>query len=87
MKLVVNILDNELCSSKARINFNRNKIGHVLKLVFLNIIQWTCRFIHDFRMLYIDDYYNLLFNELLRCSKTFLCSKTCPKYSDYVTKN
>ena len=34
MKLVVNILDNELCSSKARINFNRNKIGHVLKLMF-----------------------------------------------------
>ena len=34
MKLVVNILDNELCSSKAKINFNRNKIGHVVKLVF-----------------------------------------------------
>ena len=33
MKLVVNILDNELCSSKARINFNRNKIGHVVKLM------------------------------------------------------
>ena len=34
MKLVVNILENELCNSKARINFNRNKIGHVVKLVF-----------------------------------------------------
>ena len=33
MKLVFNILDNELCSSKARINFNRNKIGHVVKLM------------------------------------------------------
>ena len=33
MKLVVNILDNELCSSKVRINFNRNKIGHVVKLM------------------------------------------------------
>ena len=33
MKLVVNILDNELCSSKARINFNRNKIGRVVKLM------------------------------------------------------
>ena len=31
MKLVVNNLDNELCSSKARINSNRNKIGHVVK--------------------------------------------------------
>ena len=34
MKLVVNILDNELCSSKAGINFNRNKIGHFVKLMF-----------------------------------------------------
>ena len=33
MKLVVNILDNELCSLKARINFNRNKIVHVVKLM------------------------------------------------------
>ena len=33
MNLVVNILDNELCSSKARINFNRNKTGHVVKLM------------------------------------------------------
>ena len=33
MNLVVNFLDNELCSSKARINFNRNKIGHVVKLL------------------------------------------------------
>ena len=33
MNLVVNILDNELCSSKARINLNRNKIGHVVKLM------------------------------------------------------
>ena len=33
MKLVVNILDNELCSSKAIINFNRNKIGLVVKLM------------------------------------------------------
>ena len=33
MKLVVNILDNELFSSKARINFNKNKIGHVVKLM------------------------------------------------------
>ena len=33
MKLVVNIFDNELCSSKARINFNINKIGHVVKLM------------------------------------------------------
>ena len=33
MKFVVNILDNELCSSKARINFNRNKIDHVVKLM------------------------------------------------------
>ena len=32
MKLAVNILENELCSSKARVNFNRNKIGHVVKL-------------------------------------------------------
>ena len=38
MKSVVNILDNELCSSKARINFNRNKIGHVVNLcVFSNL--------------------------------------------------
>ena len=36
MKLVVNILDNELCSLKARINFNRNKIGHVVKLMGLS---------------------------------------------------
>ena len=38
MTLVVNILDNELRSSKARINFSK-KIGHVVKLmfVFLNI--------------------------------------------------
>ena len=34
MKLVVNILDNELCSSKLGIHFNRNKIGHDVKLVF-----------------------------------------------------
>ena len=34
MKLVVNILDNELCSSKARINFNRNKIGHAYTYPF-----------------------------------------------------
>ena len=48
MKLVVNILDNELCSSKARINFNRNTVGNVVKLMcFLNIIQWTRPFIHD----------------------------------------
>ena len=33
MNLVVNFLDNELCSSKARISFNRNKIGHVVKLM------------------------------------------------------
>ena len=33
MKLVLNILDNELCSLKARINFNRNKIIHVVKLM------------------------------------------------------
>ena len=39
MKLVVNILDNELCSSKARINFNRNKIGHVVKRI------WKFRFL------------------------------------------
>ena len=31
MKLVVNILDNELWSSKARINFSK-EIGHVVKL-------------------------------------------------------
>ena len=38
MKLVVNILDNELCSSKDRKKFSRNKIGHVLKLMcFLKI--------------------------------------------------
>ena len=41
MKLVVNILDNVLCSSKARINFNRNKIGHVVKLkcFFLTLVN------------------------------------------------
>ena len=52
MKLVVNILHNKLWSSKARINFSK-KIGHVVKLmcVFLNIVQWTCRFIHDFIMI------------------------------------
>ena len=33
MKLVVNIFDNALCSWKARINFNRNKNGHVVKLM------------------------------------------------------
>ena len=33
MKLVVNVLANELSSSKARINLNRNKIGHVVKLM------------------------------------------------------
>ena len=33
MKLVVKILDNELCSSKVKINFIRNKIGHVVKLM------------------------------------------------------
>ena len=37
MKLVVNILDNELCSSKARITFNRNKIGDVVKLMCLSL--------------------------------------------------
>ena len=41
MKLVVNILDNELWSSKARINFSK-KIGHVVKVmfVFLNIVLY-----------------------------------------------
>ena len=33
MNLVVNFLDNELYSSKARINLNRNKICHVAKLM------------------------------------------------------
>ena len=33
MKLVVNIPDNELYSSKARINLNRNKIGHGVKVM------------------------------------------------------
>ena len=33
MKLVANILVNKLCSSKARINFNGNKVGHVVKLI------------------------------------------------------
>ena len=49
---------------------------------FLNIIQWTCRFINDFIMLYIDYCHNLL----LRSGKTcFWCSTTCSNYSDYVT--
>ena len=37
MELVVNILDNELCSSKARINFNRNETGHVVKLLCFSL--------------------------------------------------
>ena len=54
MKLVVNILDYELWSSKARINFSK-KIGHVVKLMFffLNIVQWTCRFIHDLSKMFV----------------------------------
>ena len=41
MKLVANILDNELLSLKARINFSK-KIGHVVKLmcVFLKIVTY-----------------------------------------------
>ena len=46
MKLVVNIVYNESCSSKARINFNRNKIGHVVKLMcfFLTLFEPCCLF-------------------------------------------
>ena len=55
MKLVVNILDNELRSSKARINFcKKKKIGHVVKLmfVFLNMISSVVKIVLYLHFLY-----------------------------------
>ena len=43
MKSVVNSLDNELRSSKARKNFSK-KIGHLVKLMFLFLNKKKCLF-------------------------------------------